>query len=282
VNPAIAHHACCPICNGSLKPFGAALVLGRHQAEYAQCERCGFALARDPYWLAEAYSSAITSTDIGYASRCLDTARLTQAVINNLFTADGEFLDYGGGYGLFTRMMRDRGFNFRCFDPYCENLFAAGFFHAELPTRRFTLATCFEVFEHLTDPYGELAKIDSAAEAILFTTVLISRPAPALDTWWYYGTQHGQHVAFYTREALELLGKRFGLHLASNGSHAHLFSRRKVSEAKFRFLSNPRVASALNLLQRHRSLLQTDYDMLVSAIKAGNTAGASKPPHGSE
>ncbi len=37
------------------------------------------------------------------------------------------FLDYAGGYGVFTRLMRDIGFDFYWHDPYTQNLFANGF-----------------------------------------------------------------------------------------------------------------------------------------------------------
>jgi hypothetical protein len=37
---------------------------------------------------------------------------------------NGTFVDIGGGYGLLTRLMRDRGFDFYWKDPHCENIFA--------------------------------------------------------------------------------------------------------------------------------------------------------------
>ena len=67
------------------------------------------------------------------------------------------FLDYGGGYGLFVRMMRDRGFDFYRQDIHCENILADQFDLMDLPAgSKFAMLTAIEVFEHLQDPVAEL------------------------------------------------------------------------------------------------------------------------------
>ena len=38
-----------------------------------------------------------------------------------------KFLDYGGGYGILVRLMRDVGYDFYWFDKYSQNIFAKGF-----------------------------------------------------------------------------------------------------------------------------------------------------------
>lgn len=37
--------------------------------QYYRCPNCGFICTEEPYWLDEAYSSAIASTDIGVIMR---------------------------------------------------------------------------------------------------------------------------------------------------------------------------------------------------------------------
>jgi hypothetical protein len=39
----------------------------------------------------------------------------------------------------------------------------------------------------------------------MFSTLLVPEPAPKLEDWWYYGLEHGQHIAFYTRKSLAVL-----------------------------------------------------------------------------
>jgi len=46
---------------------------------------------------------------------------MRECIESNL-NPDGIFLDYAAGYGLFVRLMRDAGYNFRWSDLYCQNL----------------------------------------------------------------------------------------------------------------------------------------------------------------
>ena len=60
-----------------------------------------------------------------------------------------KFLDYGGGSGLFVRLMREKGFNFYYYYKYSLNIFAKGF-EVDLKNNfSFEVITVFEVFEHL-------------------------------------------------------------------------------------------------------------------------------------
>ena len=52
---------------------------------------------------------------------------VTTTLIYFLFNTKGQFLDYGVGYGVFVRLMRDIGFDYFWQDKYTENLFAQGF-----------------------------------------------------------------------------------------------------------------------------------------------------------
>ncbi len=168
-------------------------------------------------------------------ARNLVFSRIASVLLYFLFDARGRFLDYAGGYGIFTRLMRDIGFDFRWHDPYTENLVARGFEYSpdEGP---FEVLTVFEAFEHFVDPLAELTKIMTFSRNVLFSTELLPNPAPALDAWWYYGPEHGQHVAFYSRRSLEILAARHGLHFQSNGGSLHLFSEKPVSSLLFALL----------------------------------------------
>lgn len=247
----------CKVCGAPSPYFGSAKVLGKHDVRYFQCSQCGFMQTEAPFWLDEAYSSAITSSDIGYVFRNQVTQRMTRALISAFFNADGRFLDYGGGYGMMVRMMRDTGFNFYRSDLYCKNLFAAGF-DAPGETRGFELLTAFEVFEHLISPQKELATMLEFSSSVFLSTNLLPDPAPPLDQWWYYGLEHGQHVALHTRKSLEKLGSRHGLSLVSDGSNMHLLTHKAIPERLYR-LAIHRGARLLNFIKRRPSLLLIDF-----------------------
>ena len=73
----------------------------------------------------------------------------------------------------------------------------------------------------------------SISDSILFFTEPLPIPAPPIADWWYYGPEHGQHIAFFTREALQQLAARFGANYYTNGGIIHLISRRHISERNF-------------------------------------------------
>jgi hypothetical protein len=58
------------------------------------------------------------------------------------------------------------------------------------------------------------------------------------EDWWYYGLEHGQHIAFYTGKSLEVLAKQFGYEFAIDGAHLHVFSRKPGSPG---FFSEPQL-----------------------------------------
>ena len=64
----------------------------------------------------------------------------------------GNFLDFGDGYGVFTRWMRDEGYAFFHYDQHCPNLFAPGHEADISGSVRYELATAFEVFEYIVEP----------------------------------------------------------------------------------------------------------------------------------
>jgi hypothetical protein len=223
----------CRICGGSVRELFSGTVLGRHAVRYFECAACGLVQTEAPTWLAEAYAEPINPTDTGIMRRNLVLARITAAVINVFFDRRAHFLDFAGGYGIFVRLMRDRGFDFFWDDPHAPNLMARSFEGAQLAGERVELITSFESFEHFTDPVAELDRMLARGDSILLSTLLAPEPAPALDAWWYYGTEHGQHISFYRARTLRHLATQRGLHVCSNGRNLHLLSRRRIANWQF-------------------------------------------------
>jgi hypothetical protein len=191
---------------------------------------------------------------------------LTKAVINWFFDADGRFLDFGGGYGVFTRWMRDEGYNFFHYDRHCPNLFAPGHEGDVSGSVRYELVTAFEVFEHLTEPAKTVAHLLSISDAVFFSTEVLPVPPPPIADWWYYGPEHGQHVAFFTRRALQQLAARFSANHYASGS-MHLISRRHISEKMFRLVLQPKVRALISRFYRRKTLLDEDFAVAMQQAK---------------
>jgi hypothetical protein len=264
----------CLICESRNELFGTGLVLNKYDVRFFRCPACGFIQTETPYWLEEAYSKAIASSDIGYVSRNVGMARITRALISLAFDSNRRFVDYGGGYGMFVRLMRDAGFDFWRYDRRCENLFAQGFDLERLSppeNANFELLTAFEVFEHLVDPRQELRQMLALAPSIFFSTVILPDRAPAIGSWWYYVLAHGQHIAFYTVRSLEILATKCDLRLYTNRKSLHVLSRSKVSKTLFRLATTSPFLRIVNLLFRRESLLLRD----VAEVTALNKASPS-------
>lgn len=272
----------CNVCGMPNVPFGYARILQKYDIRYFRCTACGFIETEEPYWLEEAYSSPIAKSDIGLVARNLALSRVASSIISSLFNRGGKFVDYGGGYGLFVRLMRDRGLDFYRCDKFCENLFAT---HFDVPLRgnRYEVVTAFEVFEHLHRPLEGIEEMLALSPNILFTTEIVPLGNPAPTEWWYYGLDHGQHISFYTVDSLRAISKRIGLKLYTNGSFIHMLTAKELSPKVFRFLANSRVASVVSMLLKRRSLLEDDYCKIMgkgcpaSSNRSGQSANEGSP-----
>jgi hypothetical protein len=222
----------CPICASMMEELFRTILLKKHDVAYYYCHCCGFLATESPYWLDEAYQSPINASDTGILVRNTGLARLTAVFLFLLYGRSGKFVDYAGGYGILTRMMRDLGFDFYWVDPHCKNLFARGFEYRP-GTWKPDLLTCYEAFEHFVDPAAEIEKMVSLSGGILFTTELLPHPIPRPEEWYYYGLDHGQHVSFYSLGALKHLAERFRLNLYTDGRSFHFLTGRKLGKRIF-------------------------------------------------
>lgn len=256
----------CKVCASPTDHFGTQPVLGRYPAEYRRCRSCGYVFIDDPHWLPEAYATPIAALDTGIVTRNLWLADATSALLGLSLRDVRRSIDFGGGSGLLVRLMRDCGHDFRWADGYSPNLLAIGF-EADL-AQRYDLATAFELVEHLAEPIAGFDALHSLAPTLLVSTELLPDPAPALDQWWYYAPEAGQHIGFFTRHTLVVIAERLGLQLSSNHRNLHVMAPGRVSPMLLRMLRKPTGARWLSAFGRRHSLAHGDAELLQSHLRS--------------
>ena len=264
----------CRICKNQVIYIFNALVINKYDVKYYQCVNCRFIQTESPYWLKEAYQSAITKLDIGLINRNIEFSNVFESIfISGIFNPDGRFLDFGGGYGMFVRLMRDKGFDYYRYDIYCQNLFAEFFDYSDLAThQKFDALTAFEVFEHLENPQDGVSEMLSFSDILIFSTELQPTGKLNPDTWWYFVPETGQHVSFYSIESLEEIAKINALYLYSNNRNLHILSKTKLKLNPFKLEVKRNYINILiktidkyfnqNERSRRKSLLMADFEYI--------------------
>lgn len=222
----------CKICQSTTEIVFTTNVLGKYKAKYCKCSSCGFLFVMNPDWLMEAYAQSITTSDTGLLARNISLSRKVSVLIDAFFSKNGKYLDYAGGYGVFTRLMRDVGFQFFHTDPYTKNIFSPEFEWDQ--SEKMSGITLFECAEHLEYPMTEFEKIFAISKTVFISTVTLPEDIPSHE-WEYYGFEHGQHISFYSPLTLEYIADKFKVSVVSVGN-LHLFSSQALSRRKMKWL----------------------------------------------
>jgi len=264
----------CKICGNKTEKFFTAKVLEKYIKDYYYCQSCHFLAPNEIVWLEEAYQQPINLSDTGLVSRNLYFSWVVSTILFFLFQKNATFLDYAGGNGLLTRLMRDIGFDFYTDDPYSQNILARGFEYRSRKDLTIELITAFECFEHFPNPLEEVDKILSISKNVIFSTELLPHPPPAPEDWDYYSFEHGQHVSFYSLKTLTYIAKKYQLNFHSC-NNIHLFTNRNISDFIYRLIiktsklglqlvvkklmTSKTVSDQFYLIKQHKDLLK-DYD----------------------
>ena len=249
----------CNICNNEINLIFSRIVLKKHQVNYFKCNTCGFIQTEDPFWLNEAYSEAITNQDIGLISRNQNYSKITKVFLKVLRMNNKlSFLDYGGGYGMFVRQMRDLGYNFLRYDIYCQNIFAKNF-DGDLYCN-YNLITAFEVFEHLDNPFNTIKQLLSITDILFFSTELQPESTIEIEKWWYIMEETGQHISLFSLQSLKFIAEENKCFYYTNKKDLHIFSKKKICKLKVYFIMNKYCRKIADLLLANKSsLLMADY-----------------------
>ena len=89
----------CKICGTDVNQYDQAIIMGKFDVSYFECPNCGFVQTEEPYWMTEAYSSAITSSDIGLVQRNISLSLKLDYIFRRCFS-------FSNGGGHFFRLWR--------------------------------------------------------------------------------------------------------------------------------------------------------------------------------
>jgi len=209
----------CRLCSGELKAKFSLKILNKHDVQYYQCESCHSLQTEPAYWLAEAYGSNLSNLDTGAVQRNWHNFYVIY-LLCNIFKLHN-VLDLGGGDGLLCRSLRDYEINCFVKDQYATPTYAQGFTEPDFDSPDLVLG--FEVWEHLPNPTQDLERFfNKKPKALLITTALYDSQGA---DWWYLSAESGQHIFFYSLDALKLIAQQQGYELHEI-EHFHLFIRK--------------------------------------------------------
>jgi hypothetical protein len=217
----------CPICAGSAKGTLQVDIQNERSEPLFQCLECSFYFFDHPDWLKQSFTDALHELDLGSVSRCLLVADFVTAVFSPHRTGY-RALDWGGGDGLLTRVLRERGVDCVWYDPFAKPRFVGDAVYQANTELDVTVAS--EVFLHLTDPVSTLRFLLSHSDVVVATAVV--PPKSLYPEWWYLMPETGQHVAFYPKSALKELARQTNSYLCTDGLFFHVFSHRRLSPTK--------------------------------------------------
>lgn len=212
----------CRLCSGTLTYTWTLKTLKQYYANYFECNDCHSLLVINPFWLSEAYQKedelALTANpDQGRFGRNFTTYLYIQALTHSgLIRKSHNIVDFGGGYGLLTAMLRQSGYDAWTFDEYIDKPLLSGNYHIDdlsvIPDQSVDVITAFEVLEHLSDPvstWRHIRRILKEDGTLLVSTCLYDAAVHQQD-WFYLTPEQGQHITLWSDSALRKYAKDFG------------------------------------------------------------------------
>lgn len=239
----------CPICAAASEPFdvvdfnksaaeqkGKYFPLSGYPVYYFLCINCGFCFSPEIHrwpmsdFVSKIYNDHYIEVDPDYVE-----ARPKQNALqlNELFgpnKAAIRHLDYGGGMGLLSRLLREQGFDSTSFDPFYDNSIAVE------NMGKFNLITAFEVFEHVSalDVLRKNISLLLADDGLfLFSTLISDGQIKRHErlTWWYAAPRNG-HISLFSQKSLVIFALKEKFKFGSFSVGVHAFWRNVPDWAK--------------------------------------------------
>ena len=262
----------CIICRSKSVELRANLrILNKFNARLLGCNECFHEWFDAPHhWLSESYSSPITCTDTGIVARSLFVHKFISTFLYFVNPSE-RILDWGSGSGLLVRLLRDDGYHCYGLEPNTPPVLAASYSykdeHTAIESSPYRLVIAIEVVEHLPNPREFFLKALSISDTLIFSTQLVDNSKNGSD-WWYYSTETGQHLSFYTEKSLSILASLNSCtYRRSACKGLHIITRNKNDVRLFLLLSGRKrsylgfVISKVmaKILNKRRSLLLYDH-----------------------
>ena len=146
-------------------------------------------------------------------------------------------------------------------DKYTQNLFSSGFEWDQ--NFNIDAITLFEVFEHFSDPITEIKNLLKFSDTLIFSTDLHPNPLPKPKDWWYYGLEHGQHIAFYSRKTFELIAKKLDLNYYDITPSFHILSKKNIASHKLKICRLDRIGLHKFFYTLLKSKTGLDHDLMI-------------------
>lgn len=241
-NSDIAGEAFCPICSRATSlfdvvdfnkacgdPTASNIGLSGEAIYYARCTDCGFLYApslhawSESQFLERIYNKDYIQFDGEYAEvRPRQNAQTIVQYFSHQRSGISH-LDYGGGNGLTSKLLRNDGWNSVSFDPFPSS-------QTDITSLGdFNLITAFEVFEHVPDLHGmmnNLEKLLRPGGVVMLTTFLSDGQIKEGErlSWWYAAPRNG-HISLFSSKALRRLAGLHGFNVRHLNQSLHLLFR---------------------------------------------------------
>jgi hypothetical protein len=228
----------CPVCRSATQPLdvvdfnknceektGVFLPLSGLGVYYYHCLNCAFTFAPELMaWNKTQFEQNIYNDEYGRVDPDYLEARPANnatSVFENFsaFYGKSRHLDFGGGNGLMSKMLREKGWDSTSYDPFVNT-------DVKLEDLgKFDFITAFEIFEHVSDVHGliqSLTRLMHPQSVVLFSTLISDTDIHINQrlNWWYASPRNG-HISLFSKKSLALLAGSVNLQCGSFNSVAH-------------------------------------------------------------
>lgn len=197
---------------------------------YYLCKQCSFCFAPEiSKWSLNDFSEKIYNEEYIEVDPDHEKVRPEEnaAGLIKMFKGKEKYikhLDYGGGNGLLSNLIKKSGWDSLSYDPFINKEVNI----KELES--FNLITAFEVFEHVPDVNDLMSQLDSLLkeDGIILLTTLFSDGNIEQNhrlSWWYASPRNG-HISLFSKNSLYTLAGKYRFQVASFSSGFHVLYRR--------------------------------------------------------
>lgn len=247
-----SNNCTCPICEHIANPFdvvdfnktaverkGIFLEKSGKPVYYNYCDNCGFLFAPEfQRWSDNDFEKYIYNED--YEKIDPDYLKRRPIANGNFLiktfknTQEINHLDFGGGNGLCSEYLKQKGWKSTSYDPYSKK-------NEVNLNEKYNLITAFEVFEHHNNPHKLIEDLLLLLEddgIIVFSTLLSDEYLKKNQriNWWYVSPRNG-HISIFSRKSLNILCEKYKFRFGSFHDGVHILFREKLPKwSNFKFV----------------------------------------------